>query len=239
VTTRLECAGLSGGYDTAVAFRDIDLSLEEGTIQALLGPNGAGKTTLLLTLAGFLPPHAGTIAIDGAPLKTGRPARANKAGAVLVPDNRNLFTTLSVEDNLRAACHRGGPSPRDMLAVFPALEPRWNLRAGALSGGEQQMLAMARALVQEPRVLLIDELSMGLAPLIVEALFQTVEQIAHERGCAVLLVEQHVQLALSVADRAAVLNRGSIVLQGTASELLADQERLQAAYLGALEPTEP
>jgi branched-chain amino acid transport system ATP-binding protein len=98
---------------------------------------------------------------------------------------------------------------------------------------------MARALVQEPLVLLVDELSMGLAPLIVEALFQTVEQIAHERGCAVLLVEQHVQLALSVADRAAVLNRGSIVLQGTASELLADQERLQAAYLGALEPTEP
>ena len=239
MTPRLECMGLSGGYDTAVAFRDIDLSLEEGTIQALLGPNGAGKTTLLLTLAGFLPPHAGTITIDGEPIKTGRPARANKAGAVLVPDNRNLFTTLSVEDNLRAACHRGGPSPRDMLAVFPALEPRWHLRAGALSGGEQQMLAMARALVQEPRVLLVDELSMGLAPLIVEALFQTVEQIAHERGCAVLLVEQHVQLALSVADRAAVLNRGSIVLQGTAAELLADQERLQGAYLGALEPTEP
>jgi len=239
VTPRLECMGLSGGYDTAVAFRDIDLSLEEGTIQALLGPNGAGKTTLLLTLAGFLPPHAGTITIDGEPIKTGRPARANKAGAVLVPDNRNLFTTLSVEDNLRAACHRGGPSPRDMLAVFPALEPRWHLRAGALSGGEQQMLAMARALVQEPRVLLVDELSMGLAPLIVEALFQTVEQIAHERGCAVLLVEQHVQLALSVADRAAVLNRGSIVLHGTASELLADQSKLQAAYLGSLEPTQP
>ena len=239
MTPRLECMGLSGGYDTAVAFRDIDLSLEEGTIQALLGPNGAGKTTLLLTLAGFLPPHAGTITIDGEPIKTGRPARANKAGAVLVPDNRNLFTTLSVEDNLRAACHRGGPSPRDMLAVFPALEPRWHLRAGALSGGEQQMLAMARALVQEPRVLLVDELSMGLAPLIVEALFQTVEQIAHERGCAVLLVEQHVQLALSVADRAAVLNRGSIVLQGTAAELLADQSKLQAAYLGSLEPTQP
>jgi len=239
VTARLECSGLGGGYDTAVAFRDIDLALEEGAIQALLGPNGAGKTTLLLTLSGFLPPHSGTITIDGEPLKAGRPARANKAGAVLVPDNRNLFTTLSVEDNLRAACHRGGPSPRDMLAVFPALEPRWHLRAGALSGGEQQMLAMARALVQEPRVLLVDELSMGLAPLIVEALFDTVEQIAHERGCAVLLVEQHVTLALSVADRAAVLNRGSIVLEGTAAELLADQSRLQAAYLGSLEPTQP
>ena len=216
---------------------NVDLAVEGGTIEALLGPNGAGKTTLLLTLAGFLPPHAGTITLDGTPLKTGRPARANKAGIVLVPDNRNLFTTLTVEENLRAACHRGGPSPRDMLEVFPPLEARWKLRAGALSGGEQQMLAMARALVQEPRVLLIDELSMGLAPLVVESLFQTVQRIAHDHGCAVLLVEQHVQLALGVADSAAVLNRGSIVLRGPASELLADEPRLQAAYLGSLEPT--
>ncbi len=238
MTPRLECARLSGGYGTTTAFRDLDLTVEDGTIKALLGPNGAGKTTLLLTLAGFLPPKSGTVAIDGTPLKTGRPARANKAGMVLVPDNRNLFTTLSVEDNLRAACHRGGPSPRDMLTVFPSLEARWKLRAGALSGGEQQMLAMARALAQEPRVLLIDEMSMGLAPLIVESLFETVRGIARDHGCSVLLVEQHVHLALSVADSAAVLNRGSIVLRGAASELLADEARLEAAYLGSLEPIE-
>jgi branched-chain amino acid transport system ATP-binding protein len=237
MTPRLECAGLSGGYDTTTAFRNVDLAVEGGTIEALLGPNGAGKTTLLLTLAGFLPPHAGTVAVDGTPLKTGRPARASKAGMVLVPDNRNLFTTLTVEENLRTACHRGGPSPRDMLEVFPALEARWKLRAGALSGGEQQMLAMARALIQQPQVLLIDELSMGLAPLVVESLFQTVQRIAHDHGCAVLLVEQHVQLALRVADSAAVLNRGSIVLRGPAQELLADAPRLEAAYLGSLEPT--
>jgi branched-chain amino acid transport system ATP-binding protein len=238
VTPRLECTGLSGGYGTTTAFRDLDLAVEGGTIEALLGPNGAGKTTLLLTLSGFLPANDGTVTVDGTPLKTGRPARASKAGMVLVPDNRNLFTTLTVEENLKAACHRGGPSPRDMLEVFPALEPRWHLRAGALSGGEQQMLAMARALVQEPRVLLIDEMSMGLAPLIVESLFETVRGIAHDHGCAVLLVEQHVHLALTVADRASVLNRGSIVLRGPAAELQADAPRLEAAYLGSLEPTQ-
>jgi branched-chain amino acid transport system ATP-binding protein len=237
MTPRLECAGLSGGYGTTTAFRDVDLAIEAGTIEALLGPNGAGKTTLLLTLAGFLPPHAGTVAIDGTPLKSGRPSRANTAGAVLVPDNRSLFTTLTVEENLRAGCHRGGPSPRDMIEVFPRLEDRWHLRAGALSGGEQQMLAMARALVQEPRVLLIDEMSMGLAPLVVESLFETVQRIAHEHRCAVLLVEQHVHLALTVADSASVLNRGSIVLRGPAGELLADEPRLQAAYLGSVAST--
>ena len=229
--------GLSGGYGTTTAFRDLDLAVEGGTIEALLGPNGAGKTTLLLTLAGFLPPHAGTITVDGSPLKTGRPHAASNAGMVLVPDNRNLFTTLTVEENLRAACHRGGPSPRDMIELFPQLDARWKLRAGALSGGEQQMLAMARALVQEPRVLLIDEMSMGLAPLIVQSLFDTVQRIAHDHGCAVLLVEQHVQLALAVADSASVLNRGSIVLRGPAAELQANAAQLQAAYLGALEPT--
>jgi branched-chain amino acid transport system ATP-binding protein len=237
MTARLECVGLTGGRGTTTAFHDVDLTVEAGAIEALLGPNGAGKTTLLLTLAGFLPPRAGTVAVDGAPLKSGRPSLANRAGIVLVPDNRNLFTTLTVEENLKAACHRGGPSPRDMLDVFPDLEKRWTLRAGALSGGEQQMLAMARAMIQEPTVLLIDEMSMGLAPLIVEALFETVNRIATDHGCAVLLVEQHVSLALEVAHSASVLNRGSIVLHGTAKDLLNESERLEAAYFGAVEPT--
>jgi branched-chain amino acid transport system ATP-binding protein len=236
-TPRLECTGLTGGYGATTAFRTVDLAVEAGTIEALLGPNGAGKTTLLLTLAGFLPPQAGTVALDGTPLKPGRPHRASTAGMVLVPDKRNLFTTLTVEDNLRAARHRGGPSPRDMLDVFPALEKRWTLRAGALSGGEQQMLAMARAMIQEPKALLIDEMSMGLAPLIVKSLFETVRRIASDHGCAVLLVEQHVNLALEIADSASVLNRGAIVLRGDAQQLLADAERLEAAYFGALEPS--
>ncbi|MCU1456900.1 MAG: transporter related protein [Actinomycetia bacterium] len=235
MTARLECTGLAGGYGAATAFRDVDLAIEAGTIEALLGPNGAGKTTLLLTMAGFLPPKAGAVTVDQKQLKPGRPSLANKAGIVLVPDRRNIFTTLSVHDNLKVAAHKGGPKPDDMLELFPALEKRWTLRAGALSGGEQQMLAMARALIQEPKVLLIDEMSLGLAPLIVEALFATVDRIATELGCAVLLVEQHVGLALEIACSASVLNRGSIVLRGPAKELLNESERLEAAYFGTAE----
>jgi branched-chain amino acid transport system ATP-binding protein len=133
------------------------------------------------------------------------------------------------------ARRRGGPATRELLDVFPALEKRWGLRAGALSGGEQQMLAMARALVQQPRVLLVDEMSMGLAPLVVESLFDTVRRIASDHGAAIILVEQHVTLALTVADEAAVLNRGTIVLRGPATELRADAKRIERAYLGELE----
>jgi branched-chain amino acid transport system ATP-binding protein len=232
MTSRLECTGLAGGYGTITAFRDVDLTLEAGTIEALLGPNGAGKTTLLMTIAGLLSPHRGSVAVDGTPLKPGRPSLAAKRGIVLVPDNRSLFTSLTVEENLTVARHKGGPAPRDMLATFPALEKRWTLHAGALSGGEQQMLAMARALIQEPRVLLIDEMSMGLAPLIVETLFATVRRIATDHDCAVLLVEQHVNLALRVAQTATVLNRGSIILREPAAQLVNDAERLQTAYFG-------
>jgi branched-chain amino acid transport system ATP-binding protein len=231
---RLECRGLTGGRGTNVVFRDLDLGVRAGSVRALLGPNGAGKTTLLMTLAGLLPARSGTALVDGEALRNGSPVAASRAGVVLVPDNRSLFTTLSVEENLAVARSKGGPAPRDLLDVFPALDKRWHLRAADLSGGEQQMLAMARAIIQEPKVLLVDEMSMGLAPLIVETLFDTVRTIARDHGAAVVLVEQHVKLALEVADEAAVLNRGSVVLQGTAAELGADGERLERAYLGEL-----
>jgi branched-chain amino acid transport system ATP-binding protein len=234
MTARLECARLSGGRGTGAAFRDVDLVVDAGKVLTLLGPNGAGKTTLLLTIAGLLRSLSGVISVDGTPLKRGQPAAANRAGVVLVPDNRALFTTLTVEDNLRLAARRDGPSARDLLDLFPALEPRWRLQAGALSGGEQQMLAMARGLIQQPKVLLIDEMSMGLAPIIVAKLFETVQAIATEHGCAVVLVEQHVGLALEVADDAAVLTHGSIALQGTAAELARDATRLEQAYFGAV-----
>jgi branched-chain amino acid transport system ATP-binding protein len=236
MTARLQVSGLTGGRGSTVAIRDLDLSVEAGTVLALLGPNGAGKTTLLLTLAGLLPAHAGTVSVDGSALRNGNPVAASRAGVVLVPDNRSLFTTLTVEENLDVAKRRGGPAPRELLDVFPALESRWRLPAGALSGGEQQMLAMARALVQQPKVLLIDEMSMGLAPLVVETLFDTVRQIATEHAAAVVLVEQHVNLALKVADEAAVLNRGAVVLRGAAGDLGHDGQRLERAYFGDTEP---
>ena len=234
-SARLACRGYSGGRAETVVFRDLDLDVRAGTVLALLGPNGAGKSTLLLTLAGLLPAHAGSVTVDGEALRNGNAVAANRAGVVLVPDNRSLFTTLTVEENLAVARRRGGPATRELLDVFPALEKRWGLRAGALSGGEQQMLAMARALVQQPRVLLVDEMSMGLAPLVVETLFDTVRRIASDHGAAIVLVEQHVTLALSVADEAAVLNRGTIVLRGPATELRADAKRIERAYLGELE----
>ncbi|CAO5160563.1 branched chain amino acid/phenylalanine ABC transporter ATP binding subunit LivF [Frankia sp. AiPs1] len=229
---RLACQGLAGGRGTTAVFHDVDLTLGTGQVLALLGPNGAGKSTLLLTLAGLLRAQAGEISVDGTPLRPGRPTAANVAGLVLVPDNRALFSSLTVEENLRVATRRRGPRPRAMLDAFPDLEKRWRVQAGALSGGEQQMLALARALIQQPRVLLVDELSMGLAPLIVESLFAAITRIATDHGCAVVLVEQHVGLALGAADEAAVLNRGRIVLRGPATELAAHPEQLESAYLG-------
>jgi branched-chain amino acid transport system ATP-binding protein len=233
VTVRFDCAGLTGGRGTLTAFRDIDLAVDAGTMHAILGPNGAGKTTLLMTLAGLLPAHGGSIAVDGTDVRTGRATEAARAGIVLVPDNRELFKTLTVDENLRVPARSDDATLELMFELFPALEKRRKLRAGALSGGEQQMLAMARALVQRPKVLLVDELSLGLAPLIVERLFATVQRVATENQCAVIFVEQYVQIALEVADHASVLNRGSIVLSEPARDLARQTERLEQAYLGA------
>ena len=232
MTPRLVLTGLHGGRGRTTAFRDVDLTVAEGEILTLLGPNGAGKTTLLLTVSGLLPAQEGTVVVDGVELKNGRPSLANSAGVILVPDDRSLFTTLTVEENLKAAARKGGPDPREMLEVFPALEKRWGLKAASLSGGEQQMLAMARALIQQPKVLLVDEMSMGLAPLVVESLFDAVRRIAVEHGCAVVLVEQHVHVALGVADRAAVLSHGTLVLDRDATALRDQPELLEQAYFG-------
>jgi branched-chain amino acid transport system ATP-binding protein len=229
-----ECVGLEAGYGRVNIVRPFDLAADAGTVVAVLGPNGAGKTTLLSSIAGLLPRQAGEVSVDGEVLKSGRPALASRAGLVLVPDDRSLFTTLSVRDNLRAATRRAGGRPEEALDLFPALQARRSVLAGDLSGGEQQMLAVARALVQRPRVLLLDEMSMGLAPVIVEGLLPIVRRIADDTGAVVVLVEQHVGLALEVADQALVLVHGEVVLQGTAAALRDDPARLEAAYLGGV-----
>jgi branched-chain amino acid transport system ATP-binding protein len=228
--TRLECRGLEAGYGKVTVLRPLDLAVESGSVLAVLGPNGAGKTTLMNTFAGLLPRLGGEVLVDGAPVDSGRPAAAARAGIVLVPDDRSLFKSLTVGENIKVAA--GGRDPRSMIELFPALEKRWKVAAGATSGGEQQMIAVARGLVQQPKVLLIDEMSMGLAPVIVERLLPIVRRIADETGTAVVLVEQHVKLALEVADRAIVVVHGEVSLSGDADELARDPKRLEAAYLG-------
>jgi branched-chain amino acid transport system ATP-binding protein len=181
---------------------------------------------------------SGDVEVSGESIPKGRPGAANRAGIVLVPDDRALFTTLTVRENLQIARKAGGPDVNAMMDLFPALQKRLKVTAGALSGGEQQMLAVARGLVQNPRVLLIDEMSMGLAPVIVADLLPVVRRIADETRAVVILVEQHVRLALQVADEAMVIVHGDIQLSGPAAELAADTSRLEAAYLGEHASTE-
>jgi branched-chain amino acid transport system ATP-binding protein len=227
----LECSDVVAGYDKLAVARQIDLCVDHGQILAVLGPNGAGKTTVLLTIAGFLAPLGGSIRIDGAAVRGGSARRMNKSGVVLVPDTRALFTELTPAQHLKLAAQRSKRSVDDVLDLFPALRLRSRLRAGQLSGGEQQMLAVARALIQDPKVLLIDEMSMGLAPVIVESLLPVIRDVARHSGAAVVLVEQHVQLALEVADRAVVLVHGDIAASGTAEEVRREEAALQRAYL--------
>jgi branched-chain amino acid transport system ATP-binding protein len=233
VSSVLECRKLAAGYLGRPVLRDFDMEVSAGEILAVLGPNGAGKTTLLLTLAGILPRLGGSVSLLGHPLRTARPHQVTRLGLVLVPDDRALFTTLTAQENLLLGRRRGGMSIADVLAYFPVLGKRLNVKAGALSGGEQQMLAVGRALVQGPKVLLLDEMSMGLAPVIVESLLTGLRKIASESRAAIVLVEQHVTLALEAADRAIVLAHGEVTLSGTAASLAADPAQLERAYLGA------
>ena len=239
----LQCSGLSAGYaPSSPVVRGLDLSIGEGEIVALLGPNGAGKTTLLTTLAGLLPQLAGRVEVAGAVLPSGNARAAVRSGLVLVADDRALFRKLTTEQNLALAISGGGWNPaaaraarksaiEGVLGYFPSLRPRLKIAAGQLSGGEQQMLAIGRALLQKPKVLLIDELSMGLAPVIVESILPVLREVA-ATGTSVLLVEQHVRMALEVADRGVVLTHGQVVLSDDASALSADLGRVERAYLG-------
>ena len=223
-------------YGQIAAVLDASLQVDAGEIVALLGPNGAGKTTLLKAIGGLLRPASGQVSFDGRDITRIRGDLVARRGVSLVPEGRGIFPALSVEENLRMGGYWAGPDyPQRLDAVleyFPILAQRRRQQAASLSGGEQQQLAIGRALMASPRLLMLDEMSLGLAPRVVGELFEILRRINRD-GTAVLLVEQHVPQALAIAQRVYVLQRGRIVLSGSSAAVGADAERLSAAYLGA------
>jgi len=236
----LRLEGVSAGYDGTAVVHEVDLVVARGEIVTLIGSNGAGKSTTLLTISGLVPLMSGSITLLGtmsAPRRrtpTAEVWRRARRGVAHVPEDRGLFFDLTGMENLRLGQPRKGEGvPIDqVLAWFPQLTAVLNRRAGLLSGGEQQMLAMARAMLSKPQLLLVDELSLGLAPMIVEQLLSVLRTIATETGTGILVVEQHVQLVLEVADRAALMRQGRILFDGAAAELKQRPELLESGYLG-------
>jgi branched-chain amino acid transport system ATP-binding protein len=232
----LEAQGLKAGYGPTHVLHGLDFLVEEGGVTALLGANGAGKTTTLRAVCGMIRTE-GAVRFQGQPI-TGRPTEdIVRLGIAHVPDGRGTFMELTVEENFRLGAYIR--TDRDevradferMWALFPRLQQRWRQQAGTLSGGEQQMLAIARALLLRPRLLLMDEPSFGLAPLIVQEIFGIMRRIREESGVGILLVEQNANLALELADRAYLLETGRIVVSGMAAEIRQD-EAIRRSYLG-------
>jgi branched-chain amino acid transport system ATP-binding protein len=217
---------LSAGYGEAVVLNGVSFSLGEGETLALLGRNGTGKTTLINTLAGATRRHAGTITLAGKPLHTLPSHLRAEAGIGWVPQERNIFKSLTVEENLTAVARPGAWNVKRVYEMFPRLEERRNNLGTQLSGGEQQMLAVGRALVVNPKLLLLDEPLEGLAPIIVAELLKAIERITREEGLAAIIVEQHPQAILRISQRAVVLDRGTVVHASDADELLASHELL-------------
>jgi branched-chain amino acid transport system ATP-binding protein len=225
----LECRDLSAGYGHLAVVRDVDLRVEAGEVVALIGPNGAGKTTTLMTLAGELPTIAGEVRFRGRVTKAPMFRRA-RDGMGFVTEDRSVFMKLTAEENLRVA----GVSRAAAVELFPELEALMGRTAGLLSGGEQQMLTLARAVARAPKLLLIDELSLGLAPVIVKRLLQVVRRVASDRSTGILLVEQHVRQALNIADRVYVMQRGHVVMSGTGEEVHGRIDEIESTYLSGL-----
>jgi branched-chain amino acid transport system ATP-binding protein len=232
----LEVEGLDVFYGAVHALRGVSLAAEGGEIVTLIGANGAGKTTLLRTVSGLIPPRAGTVRFDGRDIGHLPPHEIVALGVSQSPEGRMVFANLTVEDNLELGAYRRKDraailADRDQVfRLFPRLQERRRQSAGTLSGGEQQMLAIGRALMSRPRLLLLDEPSLGLAPLLVREIFKTIVEINH-RGVTVLLVEQNAHMALSVAGRGYVLETGRVKLEDRADRLLQNEE-VKRAYLG-------
>lgn len=233
MTAVIETRGLTCGYGQMPVVRNLDITVNEGEVVCLLGANGAGKTTTMLTIAGALSSLGGSVRVLGRPVDTARPHEVSRRGVAIVPEGRGLFYQLTVAENLRLRRHKQSRvSLSDVLGYFPVLRALLDRRTALLSGGEQQMVALAGALIADPKLIMLDEMSLGLAPIIVQRLLPLVRQIADERGLSVLLVEQHVFAALEIADRGYVLARGEVVAAGSAAELRRDAEILQTSYLG-------
>jgi branched-chain amino acid transport system ATP-binding protein len=243
----LRIEGFSVARGGKPVVREISLEIAPGSVTTLLGPNGAGKSSMVLAVGGVLRPSAGTVTIGDLDLTRKRPEHIRKAGVAIVPEGRRLLPDLTVHDNLRVATY--SLSQKDAkgaidhaLEIFPQLKARWGSVARTLSGGEQQMVVLAQALVSRPKFMLVDELSLGLAPVVVKRLIPALERAAAD-GIGVLLIEQFVHVALALAQNAYVIEGGRIVYQGTAAELREHPERLHSAYLlreraGAVPPVE-
>ncbi len=232
----LDVSDLVTAYGKIEALKGVSLNVAGGRITCLLGPNGAGKTTLMMTIAGILQPRRGAIRLDGSDLAGLKPARIVALGVALVPENRLVFPHMSVAENLRAGAYQrrdGAEIAADiarMYARFPRLNERREQLAGTLSGGEQQMLAIARALMSRPRLLLMDEPSLGLAPLVVKEIFAIIAELNRD-GTTIFLVEQNARMALSLAHHFYLMEQGRVTFSGTPGEL-AEDEVIQRAYLG-------
>jgi branched-chain amino acid transport system ATP-binding protein len=232
----LRLDGLTAGYGQASVLRNLNLTVEPGEVVALLGSNGAGKTTALRVISGLIRPMSGTITFDGQPVGSSTPHALSRRGLAHVPEGRGIFHNLTVGEHFRLGYGGMKLDAEEAFAYFPILRPLHKRRAGLLSGGEQQMLALARVLVCKRRLLLIDELSLGLAPVIVDAILPTLREFAKQTGAGVLIVEQHVQRVLEVADRGYVLAHGETVMEGSAATLRRDRHLIMASYLGRNAP---
>lgn len=234
----LEIKDLHVFYDNIHALKGISLKVEEGEVVSIIGANGAGKTTTLQTISGIISPKSGSVLFEGKDLLKEEAHDICKLGIAQVPEGRRIFSKLAVKDNLKLgqftikdSAENMEKDRADFYRVFPRMSERKNQLAGTLSGGEQQMLAMGRALMSRPKLLILDEPSMGLSPLFVKEIFEVIKQLK-EKGTTILLVEQNAKMALSISDRAYVIETGNIILEGNAKDLLHNNS-VKKAYLGA------